>query len=93
MTKADIVAQIAKSTGIERTLVLSVVEQFMQNVKDSLGDNENVYLRGFGTFLVKKRARKIARNISTNTALVVPEHNIPAFRPAPDFMKRVVTKK
>lgn len=89
MTKAEIVTEIAKSTGIEKNAVLTVVEQFMNVVKDSLAHGENVYLRGFGSFIVKQRAEKTARNISKNTTLIVPAHNIPAFKPADTFKKEV----
>lgn len=89
MQKAEIVAQIATSTGLDKVIVRDVVEQFIQTVKTSLSNNENVYLRGFGTFQVKRRAQKKARNISKNTVLIVPEHNIPAFKPAPKFMDKV----
>ncbi len=85
MTKADIVSEIAKTTGIDKTSVLSVVEQFMTVVKESLAHGENVYLRGFGSFIVKTRAEKTARNISKNTTLIIPAHNIPAFKPANSF--------
>ena len=85
MTKADIVNEIAKSTGQEKTAVLKTVEAFMEAVKTSLAKDENVYLRGFGSFVVKKRAQKTARNISKNTTLIIPEHNIPAFKPAKTF--------
>ena len=89
MTKADIVNEIAKTTGIDKPAVLSVVEQFMTVVKDSLAHGENVYLRGFGSFIVKTRAEKTARNISKNTTLVIPAHNIPAFKPANSFKNEV----
>lgn len=89
MTKADIVNEIAKTTGIEKAAVLSVVEQFMTVVKDSLAHGENVYLRGFGSFIVKTRAEKTARNISKNTSIIIPAHNIPAFKPANTFKKEV----
>ena len=89
MTKADIVNEISKSTGIEKTVVLETIEKFMETVKDSLGKGENVYLRGFGSFILKKRAQKTARNISKNTTIIVPEHNIPAFKPAKVFMNEV----
>jgi Bacterial nucleoid DNA-binding protein len=85
MTKADIVSEIAKKTGIEKTSVLEVVESYMEVVKESLAKNENVYLRGFGSFIVKKRAQKTARNISRNTTIIIPEHNIPVFKPAKTF--------
>ena len=87
MTKADIVKEIARSTGIDKAAVLTTVESFMAVVKKSLAEEENVYLRGFGSFIVKKRAQKTARNISKNTTIIVPEHNIPAFKPAKDFVE------
>ena len=86
MTKADVVNEISKNTGIEKAVVLATVEKFMETVKDSLGKGENVYLRGFGSFIVKKRAQKTARNISKNTTIIIPAHNIPAFKPAKTFM-------
>ena len=89
MTKADIVNDFAKSTGVEKVQVQQIVEAFMESVKDSLAANNNVYLRGFGSFIVKKRAQKVARNISKNTTITIPEHNIPAFKPAKSFMAKV----
>lgn len=89
MTKADIVNEIAKSTGVEKVQVEQIVEAFMESVKDSLAANNSVYLRGFGSFIVKKRAQKVARNISKNTTITIPEHNIPAFKPAKSFMAKV----
>ena len=85
MTKAEIVNEIAKKTGIEKSVVLTTVESFMDVVKTSLSNQEPVYLRGFGSFIVKKRAQKTARNISKNTTIIIPEHNIPAFKPAKTF--------
>ncbi|MDR1984870.1 MAG: integration host factor subunit beta [Prevotellaceae bacterium] len=89
MTKADIVNEIAKVTGIEKVTVQKTIESFMESVKSSLSKNKNVYLRGFGSFIVKKRAEKTARNISKNTTLIVPEHFIPAFKPAKTFATKV----
>ena len=89
MTKADIVNEIAKNTGIDKTSVFATVESFMEVVKESLSDNENVYLRGFGSFIVKRRAQKTARNISKNTTIIIPEHNIPSFKPAKTFANQV----
>ena len=89
MTKADIVNEIAKNTGISKDDVLKTVEAFMETVKVSLTKEENVYLRGFGSFIVKKRAKKTARNISKNTTIIIPEHNIPAFKPAKAFVNLV----
>ena len=85
MTKADIVSEIAKSTGVDKTTVATVIESFMDNVKDSMTSGENVYLRGFGTFLIKQRAEKVARNISKNTTITIAAQNIPAFKPAKEF--------
>ena len=89
MTRADIVNEIAITTGIDKPAVLSVVEQFMTVVKDNLAHGENVYLRGFGSFIVKTRAEKTARNISKNTTVIIPAHNIPAFKPANSFKDEV----
>ncbi len=89
MTKAELVTQIAAQTGYDRVTVLNVVESFMENVKDSIVKDENVYLRGFGSFITKTRKEKIARNISKGTSIVVPEHKIPAFKPAKEFVKSV----
>ena len=89
MTKADIVNEISKSTGIDKASVLETVERFMDIVKDSLANDENVYLRGFGTFIIKTRSQKTARNISQNTTIIIPEHKIPAFKPAKVFMEQV----
>ena len=89
MTKADVVNKISMNTGIEKAKVLKTVEAFMKTVKNSLVDGNNIYLRGFGTFVVKKRAEKTARNIAKNTKLVVPAHNIPAFKPAKEFLDKV----
>ena len=89
MTKADIVSEIAKSTGVEKVQVQAIVEAFMDSIKTSLTNKNNVYLRGFGSFIVKKRAKKVARNISKNTTITIPEHNIPAFKPAKSFASKV----
>lgn len=89
MTKAEIVAQVARQTGIEQQVVRTVVEAFMESVKDAMIGGEEVFLRGFGSFIIKHRAAKTARNISKNTTMVVPEHNIPAFKPAKIFVAAV----
>jgi len=89
MTKADIVNEISKNTGIEKITVQKTVESFMETVKDSLSKNKNVYLRGFGSFITKKRAKKTARNISKNTTIIIPEHFIPSFKPAKTFVNKV----
>jgi DNA-binding protein HU-beta len=89
MTKADIVNEISKNTGIEKVTVQKTVEALMETVKDSLQDGKNVYLRGFGSFVVKRRAEKTARNISKNTTIIIPAHNIPSFKPAKTFVSKV----
>ncbi len=91
MTKADIVAKISDKLGMEKGDVQATVETFMNEVKNSLEGNENVYLRGFGSFIVKKRAEKTGRNISKNTTIKIPAHNIPAFKPAKIFVEGVKT--
>lgn len=89
MTKADIVAKVAEQTGVEKTVITEVVETFMESVKDAMIGGEEVFLRGFGSFIIKHRAAKTARNIGKNTTMVVPEHNIPAFKPAKSFVAAV----
>ena len=89
MTKADIVNEIAKRTGAQKNEVLSTVECFMEVVKESLVKGENVYLRGFGSFIIKRREEKTARNISKNTTIIIPAHNIPSFKPAKSFLAEV----
>lgn len=91
MTKADIVAEIAEKTGLEKVDVQTTVEAFMKGVKESLQAGENVYLRGFGSFIVKERAKKTGRNISKNTTIIIPAHNIPSFKPAKVFADSVKT--
>ena len=92
MTKSDIVSKISDKSGIEKIYVLATVEAFMDEVKDSLEDGENVYLRGFGSFIIKQRAEKTGRNISKNTTIKIPAHNIPAFKPAKVFVEGVKSK-
>lgn len=89
MRKADMVARIADSTGIPKVDVLVTLESFFKEVKNSLTSGEAVYIRGFGSFIVKKRAAKIGRNIKKNVAVEIPEHFIPAFKPAKEFMQMV----
>ena len=92
MTKAEIVAEIASKTGIEKVAVQATVEAFMESLKSSLVNGQNVYLRGFGSFIIKKRAAKTGRNISKNTTIIIPAHNIPSFKPAKTFVNKVKTK-
>ena len=89
MTKADIVTEIAKRTGVEKVQIQAIVETFMEEVENSLSRGENVYLLGFGSFIIKTRAEKVARNISKNTTITIPEHKIPAFKPAKTFVAKV----
>jgi DNA-binding protein HU-beta len=89
MTKAEIIKEISQNTGIEKVTVEKAVEAFMETVKDSLTGGSNVYLRGFGSFIVKKRAEKTARNIAKNTTIIIPEHFIPSFKPANEFVAQV----
>ena len=92
MTKADIVTKITDRTGMEKSDVQAVVESFMKEVRNSLETGENVYLRGFGSFIIKKRAEKTGRNISKNTTIIIPAHNIPSFKPAKTFVESVKKK-
>ena len=92
MTKAEIVSSISDKSGIEKADVLATVEAFMEEVKNSLEKGENVYLRGFGSFIIKTRAEKTGRNISKNTTIKIPAHNIPAFKPAKVFVEGVKSK-
>jgi DNA-binding protein HU-beta len=89
MTKADLVAEIAEKTGIEKGTVQATVEAFMKSIKTSLEREKNVYLRGFGSFVVKKRAEKTGRNISKNTTIIIPAHNVPSFKPAKSFTEKI----
>lgn len=86
MTKAELVKQISDATGVEKSAAMAVVEAFMETVKDSISKGEAVYLRGFGTFDIKHRAQKTARNIARNTTIIVPEHDVPSFKPSKDFI-------
>ncbi|MFH1296579.1 MAG: HU family DNA-binding protein [Bacteroidota bacterium] len=92
MTKAEIVTEIVKNTGIEKVVVEATVEAIMATIKTSMAKGENIYLRGFGTFLLKKRAEKIGRNITKNTAVKIPAHMVPAFKPAKEFIGEVKSK-
>ncbi|MCQ2310908.1 MAG: HU family DNA-binding protein [Paludibacteraceae bacterium] len=85
MTKAELVTEIAIQTGYDRSTILNVLESAMLNVKKSVAGGNNVYLRGFGSFITKVRAQKVARNITAKKSIVVPEHKIPAFKPSDDF--------
>ena len=89
MTKAEIVNEITNRTGIDKATVLTVVESLMINIKDTMANGENVYLRGFGSFIIKTRKAKPGRNITQGTTILIPEHKIPAFKPAEVFKEEV----
>lgn len=91
MTKAEVITEIAQKTGVDKADVASSVEAFFKVIKNSLVEGENVYVRGFGSFIVKKRAKKVARIISKNTAIIIDEHYIPSFKPAKTFVEKVKT--
>ncbi|MDQ3535290.1 MAG: integration host factor subunit beta [Bacteroidota bacterium] len=89
MTKAEVISQIAEKTGIDKADVQTTVEAFFSVIKNSMAEGENVYVRGFGSFVNKKRAKKIARNISKNTAIVIDEHFVPSFKPSKVFIEKI----
>lgn len=89
MTKAEIVKEISLKTDIEKKIVMQVIEGMMETIKSSMTNGEDVFLRGFGSFIIKHRAEKTARNISKNTTMIVPAHNIPAFKPAKEFVEKL----
>jgi DNA-binding protein HU-beta len=91
VTKADVIAQISEKTGVEKADVQQTLETFFTVVKDSLADGENLYVRGFGSFINKKRARKVARNISKGESMIIDEHFVPSFKPAKVFVEQVKT--
>lgn len=93
MTKAELVTEIAKKTSIEEAVVMQTVESLMKVIRESLVNGENVYLRGFGSFVVKKRAQKVGRNITKNTFVVIPEHFVPAFKPVKTFVTKVKSNR
>ena len=92
MRKSEIVTEIMKKTGLEKVAVEATVEAFMETIKTSMASGENIFLRGFGTFLLKKRAKKVGRNISKRTSVNIPAHYIPAFKPCKEFVEEVKTK-
>lgn len=93
MTKADVISEISEQTGIDKADVTATVEAFFSVVKESMSDGENIYVRGFGSFVNKKRARKIARNISKNTAIVIDEHYVPSFKPSKVFVDKIKSSR
>jgi len=92
MTKAEIINEIIATTGIEKPTVTVTVEAIMETIKQSMVKGENIYLRGFGTFLLKKCAEKTGRNITKGTSVKIPAHVIPAYNPSKEFVAAVKTK-
>ena len=92
MTKAELVNAIANKLGTEKNETQRIVEAFMQEIRTTMYNGDNVYLRGFGSFIIKARAAKTGRNISKNTSIQIPAHNIPAFKPSKTFVEKVKTK-
>lgn len=91
MTKAEVISEINQKTGVDKADVAATVEAFFKVVKNAMTEGQNVYFRGFGSFVVKKRAQKVARIISKNKSIIIPEHNIPSFKPAKTFVEKVKT--
>jgi DNA-binding protein HU-beta len=92
MRKADLINRISEKTGIPKVDVLVTLEALFKEVKETLGEGENIYVRGFGIFITKKRAAKIGRNIKKNIAVDIPEHFIPAFKPSKEFIQEIKSK-
>ncbi|WP_114781991.1 HU family DNA-binding protein [Botryobacter ruber] len=93
MTKAEVISEIADKTGIDKSDVQSTVEAFFKVIKDSMANGNNIYVRGFGSFVNKKRAKKVARNISKNTSIIIDEHYIPSFKPSKTFIQKIKNSK
>lgn len=93
MTKAEVISEVAEKTGVDKAEVSSAIEAFFTVVKNSMAEGNNIYVRGFGSFINKKRAKKVARNISKNTAIIIDEHYIPSFKPAKVFVEKIKTSK
>jgi len=93
VTKAEVISEVADKTGIDKADVQATVEAFFKVVKDSMADGNNIYVRGFGSFVNKKRAKKVARNISKNTSIIIDEHFIPSFKPSKTFIQKIKNSK
>ena len=92
MTKADLISEITEKTGVEKIAVQATVESLMTSIIDAMESGKNIYLRGFGSFVIKKRAEKTGRDISKNTTIIIPEHFVPTFKPAKNFVEGVKNK-
>jgi len=93
VTKAEVISEVAEKTGVDKTEVSTAIEAFFTVIKNSMAEGNNIYVRGFGSFINKKRAKKVARNISKNTAIIIDEHYIPSFKPAKVFVEKIKTSK
>lgn len=93
VTKAEVISEIADKTGIDKADVQATIEAFFKVVKDSMAEGNNIYVRGFGSFVNKKRAKKVARNISKNTSIIIDEHFIPSFKPSKTFIQKIKNSK
>lgn len=93
MTKEELINAVVKKTEIEKVTVQKTIEAFMETIEKSMVSGKNIYLRGFGSFIIKKRARKIARNISKNTTIIIPARNVPTFKPADKFITKIKTQR
>jgi DNA-binding protein HU-beta len=93
VTKAEVIAEITEKTGLERNDVAIAIEKFFDVIKDSMERGESIYVRGFGSFVNKKRAQKVARNISKNTAIIIDEHFVPSFKPSKQFVQKIKSSK
>ncbi|WP_347157647.1 HU family DNA-binding protein [Pontibacter chitinilyticus] len=93
VTKAEVISEIADKTGIDKADVQATIEAFFKVVKDSMADGNNIYVRGFGSFVNKRRAKKVARNISKNTSIIIDEHFIPSFKPSKTFIQKIKNSK
>jgi DNA-binding protein HU-beta len=93
VTKAEVIAEITDKTGLEKADVTATIEKFFEVIKDSMEEGESIYVRGFGSFINKKRAKKVARNISKNTPILIEEHFIPSFKPSKQFVKKIKDSK
>lgn len=89
MTKADIIKRIVSQSGMDREDVTRIVESFMEQIKEAMSEGNNIYLRGFGSFVIKTRAKKTARNISKKTTIIIPAHNVPTFKPSKAFSEKI----
>ena len=89
MTKADIISEVSQKTGLDKVEVTASIESFFSVVKNSMADGNDIFIRGFGSFVNKRKAKKIGRNISKNTTIIIEEHFAPKFKPSPEFVEKI----